>query len=302
MRCIVTGGAGFLGSHVADHLGQQGHDVTILDTAESSRHPTTLGDLLDLDHVTAALRGAEAVCHLGAIGDVYLAMEKPYLAAAVNVTGTANVCEAARSQGVGRVILASTWEVYGKPVRQPMDEEHPCAPDHPYNITKLAGERVGLAYAHFKNVPVLALRLGTAFGTRMRPNSVFSIFARRALAREPITIQGTGAQGRQFTHARDIAGAFAAALTRGEVGSVYNIVADRMVSIEELAEAVAAIAPTEIIHTEARVGDVPSALVSNARAKRELGWEPRVTFRAGVEEIVAENRAALAASGRNAPF
>ena len=295
LRGVVTGGTGFLGSHVADHLAESGHEVMVLDAVESVRYRTAVVDLLDLAGVTAALRGADFVCHLGAVGDVYLAMEKPYLAGSVNVTGTANVCEAARVVGVGRVVLASTWEVYGRPSYQPMDEDHPCTPDHPYNITKLAGERLGLAYAHFKSVPVLALRLGTAFGTRMRPNSVFSIFARKAFSGEAITIQGTGAQGRQFTHVRDIATAFEAALTRGDAGGVYNVVGDEMVSFKQLAEVVVAIAPTKISFGEARTGDVPTALVSNHRAKRELGWTPRVPFRAGVEEIVEENRILSAA-------
>ncbi len=177
MRGIVTGGSGFLGSHVADVLAEAGHQITVVDRVASDRHRFVHADLLDRDALTAGFRGTEFVCHLAAVGDVYLAAEKPWLAAEANVTGSANVCEAALAAGVPAVVYASTWEVYGTPHYQPIDERHPCEPDHPYNITKLAGERLALAYGHLRpDLKVVALRLGTAYGPRMRPNSVFSLF------------------------------------------------------------------------------------------------------------------------------
>lgn len=291
MRGIVTGGSGFLGSHVADHLAAQGHEVVVYDVQPTTRHVSVVGDLLDPEALKRAFGAMDFVCHLGAIGDVYLAGEKPALAATVNAAGTANVCEAAIASKVGRVVVASTWEVYGEPHYQPLDEKHPCEPDHPYNITKLAGERLALASGRLRGLNVVALRLGTAFGTRMRPNSVFSIFIRKALAGEPITIQGSGSQGRQFTHAKDVGRGFEAALTKGPSGSAYNIVGDRMVSIRELAELVTKIVPTELTYGEARPGDVPSALVSNEKAKAELGWRPTVDFEQGLRELVDEARA-----------
>ena len=292
MRGIVTGGSGFLGSHVADGLAAAGHDITVFDQAATTRHRYVAGDLLDPSALAAAFRDAEFVCHLGAIGDVYLAGEKPALAASVNAAGTANVCDAALAAGVRRVVVASTWEVYGRPRYEPIDEEHPCEPDHPYNITKLAGERLAIASAHLRKHFVIALRLGTAYGTRMRPNSVFQIFARKAITGEPITIQGSGLQGRQFVHATDVARAFGMALTAGTNGASYNIVSDRLVTIRELAELITRAAPTELTYSEPRPGDVPSATVSNEKAKRELGWRPEMDFDDGLREIVAEVRTA----------
>jgi UDP-glucose 4-epimerase len=288
VRGIVTGGSGFLGSHVADVLAEQGHEVTVVDTTETKRHPWMNADLMDRDALADAFRGADVICHLAAVGDVYLAAEKPWLAAEANVVGSANVCEAALAAGVPRVVAASTWEVYGPPQYQPIDEAHPCAPDHPYNITKLAGERIALAYGHLrKGLSVVQLRIGTAYGTRMRPNSVFSLFINKALRGEPITIQGTGQQGRQFTHARDIGDAFALAAAKAENGAIFNTVGDEFVSIKQLAEQVTAAIPTEIVYAPARQADVPSAMVSNERIKRELGWAPRVSFRDGLQEIIA---------------
>jgi len=188
MRGVVTGGSGFLGSHVADVLSERGHEITVVDLAPTSRHRFAPADLLDRDSLTAAFKGAEFVGHLAAVGDVYLAAEKPWLAAQANVVGSANVCEAALSAGVPKIVAASTWEVYGPPQYQPIDEAHPTAPDHPYSITKLAGERLSLAYGHLrKGLSVVELRLATAYGTRMRPNSVFSLFIDKALRGEPIS-------------------------------------------------------------------------------------------------------------------
>jgi UDP-glucose 4-epimerase len=296
---IVTGGSGFLGSHVADVLAESGHDVTVLDLTPSSRHRFVLGDLQDRDGLAAAFKGAEFVCHLAAVGDVYLAAEKPWLAAQANVVGSANVCEAALAAGVPKIVAASTWEVYGPPHYQPIDEAHPTAPDHPYNITKLAGERLGLAYGHLrKGLSVVQLRLATAYGTRMRPNSVFSLFINKAMRGEPITIQGTGQQGRQFTAARDIGTAFVAALDRAANGSVYNTVGDEFVTIKQLAELVTAEIPTTIIYTEARQSDVPTAMVANDRIKAELGWMPAIKFKDGLAEIIAAHRAGEQAPAR----
>lgn len=291
MKGIVTGAAGFLGSHVADVLAERGSTITVVDLAVNPKHRTMRADLMDVNALASAFAGADFVCHLAAVGDVYLAAEKPWHAAQVNVTGTANVCEAALRAGVGKIVYASTWEVYGTPKYQPLDEDHPCAPDHPYNITKLAGERIALAYGHLrKGLSVTALRLGTAFGTRMRPNSVFSLFIDRALRGEPITIQGTGQQGRQFTHARDIGRAFSLAVERAASGSVYNTVSDEFVTIKQLAETVVAEVPTKIVYTEARQADVPTASVSSARIKRDLQWKPEVSFAEGLREIIEARR------------
>jgi UDP-glucose 4-epimerase len=290
MKVVVTGAAGFLASHVADAFAAAGDEVLAFDQADVKSHRSVKGDLMDVASLKSAIAGHDVVCHLAAIGDVYLAAERPALAAQVNVTGTANVCEAALAAGA-RVILASTWEVYGAPRRDPIDEEHPCEPDHPYNITKLGGERLALSYGRLRKLRVIGLRLGTAYGTRMRPNSVFSIFIDRALRGEPITIQGSGAQTRQFTHASDIARAFRAAATHGDHdGRVFNIVAEQAVSIRELAERVVAAIPTKITFGEPRPGDVPSARVSSARALSELGWRAQMPFERGLAEIIEERR------------
>lgn len=289
MKILVTGSAGFLGGHVARHLVGGGHEVKGFDAAPSSdtAYESVIGDLLDTESVTSAAEGVDAVCHLGAIGDVYLAAEQPQLAAAVNVVGSSNVAIAAAEAGA-KVVYASTWEVYGEPEYQPIDEDHPTSPDHPYNITKLAGEQLLLASDRLQGVPVTALRIGTAYGRGLRPNSVFRIFIDRARAGEPITIQGDGSQGRQFTYAADIASAFELACRSDAHSIAMNIVAPEVISIKELAELVVERFPTDLTFGEARPGDVPSALVSPALAEKILGWRAVTQFETGLGHLLED--------------
>jgi len=286
-RVLVTGGSGFVGSNVAAVLRQAGYSVVVCDLRRPSCDVEFVqADLLDLAGLVEATRGMDAVCHLAAIGDVYLAFDQPSLAASVNVTGTANLMEACLQSQVARVVYASTWEVYGAPQYQPVDESHPCRPDHPYNITKLAGEQLALAYDRLKGVPAVALRLGTAYGIGMRPNSVFSIFIRKAMRGEPLTIKGSGEQFRQFTHARDIGYAFARALTSTVRGQPFNVVAEEPVSIGHLAELVARELPVDIVYEQARAGDVPPSRVSSKKARDVLGWKAEVSFETGLQELI----------------
>jgi UDP-glucose 4-epimerase len=280
---------------VVDELVEGGHETWTFDRRPPERGEYVEGDLTSLNDVVAATAGFDALCHLGAVGDVYLAAADPPLAASLNVVGTANVMEAARRNGLRKVVYASTWEVYGHALYQPIDEEHPCAPDHPYNITKWAGEQLALSYSRLKGVPTIALRLGTAFGPRMRPNSVFSVFVDRALRKEPIEIHGDGTQTRQFTHARDIAHAFRLAVESDLTSDVVNVVAPENVSIRQLAELVAAELPTEVRFRPARLGDVEPTLVSADKAQRVLGWQPRVPFREGLRDLIEARVGAVAA-------
>lgn len=302
MRIVVTGGAGFLGRHVAETVLEAGHECVVFDAAPiggdlaAAGARQARGCLSSIDDLRDAFRGADAVLHLAGVGDVYLAATKPWLAAEANVVGTTNLAEACVAEGVRRVVYASTWEVYGHPSYEPLDERHPTDPDHPYNITKLAGERMLFAYDRLRDLPVVALRLGTAYGTGMRDNSVFSVFIKRALRGEPITVSGDGLQHRQFTHASDIGRAFLDAARSDLRNEVMNIVADETVTIRDLAEMIVAEAPTALTFGAPRPGDISPARVSSAKARDLLGWEPRVGFARGLRDLIEHHRAALEAS------
>jgi UDP-glucose 4-epimerase len=289
MRALVTGAAGFLGRHVARKFLEEGWKVIAFDTRESDVEgvQSIQGDLLDVEAVDAAVASVDVVAHVAAIGDVYLAAEKPELAAAVNVVGTTNIANAAVAHGK-RVVYASTWEVYGEPEYEPIDEEHPCRPDHPYNITKLGGEMMLLSACELRGLSGVALRLGTAYGSGLRPNSVFRIFIDRAKRGEPITVAGDGSQGRQFTHASDIARAFVLAAESDVSGIALNTVAPETTTIRELAERVAARYPTEVTFGPKRPGDVPPSTVSPKKIEEVLGWRAEVSFEAGLNELMDE--------------
>ncbi|HEU5111726.1 MAG TPA: NAD-dependent epimerase/dehydratase family protein [Acidimicrobiia bacterium] len=291
MKALVTGSAGFIGKHVSRALLANGFEVTGYDQKESTEPgvESVVGDFLDLEALSAAVEGHDVIVHIGAIGDVYLAATNPELAASVNVTGSTNIALAAEATGA-RVVYASTWEVYGEPVYEPVDEKHPCEPDHPYNITKLAGERMLIAADRLRDVPVVALRLGTAYGLGMRPNSVFEIFIDKARKGEPITIQGDGSQGRQFTHARDIAQAFVAAAKSDVRGIALNVVSPEMISIKQLADVVTERFPTEVTYGQPRPGDVAPSYVSAARIEEKLGWKTEVSFEEGMAELLSVDR------------
>lgn len=287
MRVLVTGAAGFLGRHIARRFRDSGWEVTAFDQTdfEEPGIDVIVGDLASAEQVAEAAAGKSHIAHVGAIGDVYLAGEQPDLAARVNVVGSANIAKAAKNSGA-RVVYASTWEVYGEPVREPMDETHQTMPDHPYSITKLAGESLILSAVELDGLDAVALRLGTAYGSGLRPNSVFRIFIDRARRGEKITVQGDGSQGRQFTHSSDIARAFEIAATSDVKGVPINIVGPDIVTIKELADTVAHRFGTEIEYGEPRPGDVPSALVSPDRAAELLGWKAEMPFDRGLNELI----------------
>ncbi len=287
MKVLVTGATGFLGSNVTQELKSAGYEVFAFDIRQPKYDVEYVkGDLRCFEDVLKATKGIDAVCHLGAIGDIYLAYEKPNLAAEINVAGTANLMEACSANKVERVVYASTWEVYDKPKYQPLDEEHQCNPSHVYGITKLAGEQIALFYGRFRGQKVISLRLGTAFGRNMRENSVFSLFIEKALKGEPIMIHGTGDQYRQFTHASDIGKAFILAIESSVDMGVFNIVNPKPVSIKELASLVVNEIPAKIEHVSGRLGDIEPALVSSEKATKILGWTPQVDFKEGLLDLI----------------
>ncbi len=283
MKVMVTGAAGFIGHHVAHHLADAGHDVLCFDLNEVEGMPSVNGDFRRPEDL-ACLGDCDALCHIGAIGDVYVAAEDPILAYETNVIGTERIVQAANEHGISRLVYASTWEVYGEPQYQPLDERHPTNPDHPYNISKLAGELV--VRSELNQVPSVALRLGTAYGPGMRENAVIPLFMKLGLQGKGITIQGKGVQFRQFTHVRDIANAFELALTNGPERGVFNVVAPEKTTIVGLAELVKLRVPTmEIAFAPARAGDVPPAEVISEKARRDLGWVAEVPFADGFNEL-----------------
>jgi len=293
---VVTGAAGFLGSHVADLLEVRGYQVVRSDIFQppDAKGDWKLADLRRFGDLVELTRKADVVCHIGGIGDVYLAEADPKQAMEVNGLGTANFVEAARRNGVSRFVYASTWEVYGKPKYEPMDENHPCWPGHPYSISKLAGDLFTQSAHSVPGLSTVVLRLGTAYGPRMRENAVIQAFILRALRGLPLEIRGTGEQFRQFTHASDIAAAFVKAISLTDSPLVFNIVSPEWTSIRKVASIVAELVPSQVVFRERRQGDPPPAMVSSRLADSALGWKPQISFQEGLQSLVEYFRQSFA--------
>jgi UDP-glucose 4-epimerase len=298
LRVLVTGGAGFIGSHVVDRLLASGHRPTIFDLRPSAYHdrrrvPAVTGDLADLDRLKRAMAGHDVVIHLAAAADVADVEAAPLDAEARNARGTAHVLEAARRQGVKRVIYASTVWVYSDTREPIVDEGVPlCPPAHFYTATKLAGELYCRSYRELYGLEYTVLRFGIPYGPRARPAAVVPAFVSRALAGKPLTVAGDGRQSRRFVYVEDLADGVVRALCPAAANRVYNLVGIEEVTVAEIAQTVRElVGNVEVKRVPGRNGDFAGAAVSGERAERDLGWRPQTPFREGVRRYVEWHRA-----------
>ena len=286
---LVTGGAGFIGSHVVDALAEAGYIPRIFDMVPSPFHPcgsvdTYLGELADRDALADAMTGCDAVMHLAAVADVSQVSLDPVWAEEVNSRGTLNVLEAARAVALERVVYASTIWVYNGLDAVLVDEATPLAhPTHLYTASKLAGEMYCTSYAELFGQQFTVLRFGIPYGPRARPAAVVPQFVRKALAGEPLSIAGRGDQSRRFVYVEDLAAGCVAALHEGAANRFYNLVGTEDTSVLEIAQMVRdLVGEVDIVHTPGRVGDFRGAHVSGKRAATELGWHASTDFAAGL--------------------
>jgi UDP-glucose 4-epimerase len=295
MRVLVTGGSGFIGSHVVDALLDAGHEPRIFDHARSRHHDpaevdTRRGELLDLDELTAAVEGCDAVLHLAAMADVGEEAVDPVHAERVNAHGTLNVLQAARTAEVGRVVYASTIWVYGNGLPGGvMDADTPLGePRHIYTATKLAGELYCRSYASLYGLETTILRFGIPYGPRARSAAVVPSFVRRALRGEPLTIAGDGRQSRRMVYVEDLAAGVVAGLAPVAANRPYTLVGGETVTVREIPATVReTVGDVDIVHGPARAGDFGGADVSGERAASELGWRAATPFAEGVRRYVA---------------
>jgi UDP-glucose 4-epimerase len=294
MKVAVTGGCGFIGSHVVDKLRDEGIEVRVIDALGAPHRPDVEHarvDILDQDALDAATRGIDVIYHLAAYADVNNVQADPTGAVALNVLGTARVLEAARRNQLKRVVLASTVWVYGATREDDVDETStfdPARTGHVYTTTKIASEMLCHDYATMYGVPFTVLRYGIPYGPRMRPSLVIPIFMRKALAGEPLTVAGDGSQNRRFVYVEDLAVAHVLALTPEAENQTYNIDGAEEVTILRIAETVTRLLGGKGIEfVAARTGDYGGKRVSSGKAAREIGWVPKVGFDEGMERTVA---------------
>jgi UDP-glucose 4-epimerase len=292
MRVVVTGGSGFIGSHVLDKLLAAGHEPRNFDLVPSTHgdFETVLGDLCDHDTACEALAGCDAVIHLAAIADVDWVKNDPALADRVNVHGTQVLLDVTRELGIPRFVYASTIWVYGDAgSTAAVDEDEPLGlPKHFYTATKIAGEMYVASYGELYGLEHTILRFGIPYGPRSRPAAVVAAFTAKALVGEPLTIAGDGTQSRRFVYVEDLADGVVAALAPVAANRVYNLVGRENTSVRAIARTVRdVVGDVAIVHVEGRAGDLRGGNISGERALRELGWEPTTSFEEGVRRYVA---------------
>src|SRR5947208_7668877 len=297
----VTGGSGFIGTHVVDALLDAGCTVRVPDPKPPHRADAEWVpvDVLDTDGLMVGLTGTDVIFHLAAIADVNDVIVDPTLAIEVNTLGTSRVLEAARRADAGRVVLASTVWVYAASSELEVDEDtlfDPNTDRHLYVTSKVAAEMACRDYHTLYERPFTILRYGIPYGPRMRDNCVVAAFMKRAMRGETLKIDGDGSQHRFFVYVEDLAQAHVRALDDVAVNRTYNIEGAVPVSIREIAESVLSLMRTGVVgFGDPRPGDLKARTVSNARARTELGWEPATAFADGLARTYAWYQAQAAA-------
>jgi UDP-glucose 4-epimerase len=294
-KVVVTGGSGFIGSHVVDVLVEAGNEVTIIDHRVPPHRDDVVFedvDLLDLSSVVAVTRSVDHVFHLGAVANVNYAHKYPVYSTALNVMGTVNVLEAARINGVGRVHLASSvWVYNGAPEGVTADESVPFylnGAGHLYTSTKIAAEMLCHNYHSLYGVPFTVLRYGIPYGPRMREELLIPLFIKKALRGEHLTVAGKGNQYRRFVYVRDLAAAHVLAMSERAAQQTYNLEGPRKVTVLEVAKGVRELVGehVRIEFVPERAGDFAGREVCSDKARDELGWLPTVEFDDGLRETV----------------
>jgi len=299
MKALVTGGAGFIGSNLVNALVERGDDVRVLDNFSTGNRANlegldvevVEGELRSYERVHAAVRGAEVVYHLGALGSVPRSVQDPLTSSAVNIEGTLNVLLAARDEGVRRVIFSSSTSVYGTSRELPTSESTPPDPISPYGVAKLAAERYCISFGRvYDSLEPVVLRYFNVFGPRQSPYSQYAAVVPLFIAAidqgEPVTIYGDGEQSRDFTYVGNVVEAtIRAADTAGAGGHTFNIAAGSPASVNHVAETIGVILgkPVEKRHEPPRQGDIRDSWADISSARELLGYEPRIDLAAGLE-------------------
>lgn len=296
---IVTGGAGFIGSHMVDLLLEQGYRVRVIDNLSSGRlenlaHHRAAPDLAvetrDIREVRPGdplFRDAHYVFHFAGIGDIVPSIDHPTEYLSVNFMGTVHVLEASRHAGVRRLVYAASSSCYGLATELPTTERAPINPQYPYALSKYVGEEAVMHWGRVYRLPVVSLRIFNGYGPRSRTTgaygAVFGVFLAQKLAGKPFTVVGDGTQTRDFVFATDVARAFLLAAESERTNEIYNIGAGNPQSVNLLVELLGG----DVVHVPKRPGEPDCTWADISKIRDHLGWEPKVPFEDGVGVLLA---------------
>jgi UDP-glucose 4-epimerase len=296
---VVTGGAGFIGSHTVDLLLARGYRVRVIDSlvggreanlahhGNDSRLSFDRRDVRKLDHGDALFKDAEFVIHFAGIGDIVPSIERPTDYMDTNVQGTVRVLECARAAKVSKFVYAASSSCYGL-AAVPTREDHPIAPEHPYALSKYQGEMATLHWHRVYRLPANSIRIFNAYGPRVRTTgaygAVFGVFFKQKLAGKPFTVIGDGTQRRDFLYVADIASAFLRAAESDFTGEIWNLGAGDPQSVNRLVELLGG----PVVYIPKRPGEPDCTWADIAKIQRDLGWKPVVPFEEGVRRMMED--------------
>lgn len=306
-KIVVTGGAGFIGSHIAESLAKDGHEIVIVDNLDpyysvdikqknvniilSSGEATFINaDITNLDRMKEIIDSTvDYVYHEAAQAGVRISVDDPFKPNNINVHGTLNILKASLEADVKKFINASSSSVYGKVEYLPFDEKHPTQPVSPYGVSKLAAEQYCRVFYEVYGLPTTSLRYFTVYGPRMRPDLAISIFTKKMLANEPITVYGDGEQTRDFTYIDDVVEANKRLLNNKSTdGMIFNIGSGNRISMNDLVDNLSIITKTEskVNYTESQKGDAKNTLADVSLGNEFIGYKPTVNIENGLGKFV----------------
>jgi len=297
-KCVVTGGAGFIGSHLTEHLLNLGHDVTVLDNlatgrvsnlAEFKDHPAFTFQNCDIAHdpnLPELFKDAEWVFHLAGLADIVPSVQSPATYHDVNVSGTVAVLEAARAADIKRFVYTASSSCYGLPDNFPTAETDEIRAMYPYALTKYLGEQYTLHWNKVYRLPTVSLRLFNVYGPRSRTTgaygAVFGVLLAQKLAGQLLTVVGDGSQTRDFTYVTDVADAFIAAATSDVEGEIFNVGSGNTYSINHLVDLIGG----DVTYIPKRPGEPDCTFADTTKILKALDWSPKVSFEDGVERML----------------
>lgn len=298
MVSLVTGGCGFIGSHITDRLLSEGHEVRVIDNFSTGR-PQNLEhqkenerltiyqkDIRTREDIEPVFEGVDYVFHMAALADIVPSIQQPWEYYTSNVLGTYNVADCAKNAGVKKLVYAASSSCYGIPDQFPTKETAEIRPQYPYALTKRLGEETVLHWGQVYGLPVITLRLFNVYGTRSRTSgtygAVFGVFLAQKLAGKPFTVVGTGEQTRDFTYVTDVADAFYTAAMADIVQETFNVGSGGTYSVNRLCE----LLDGEIVHIPKRPGEPDCTFADTGKIEKMLGWKAKITLEDGVGKII----------------
>ena len=295
---VVTGGAGFIGSHMVDLLLTRGFHVRVIDNMvggrpDNLRHhegnarlSVSVRDIRDVEPGDPLFASAEYVFHFAGIGDIVPSIERPIAYMSANVLGTVHALEAARAARVRKFVYAASSSCYGLAKELPTTERAPIHTEYPYALSKYQGEQAVLHWGHVYHLPVMSVRIFNAYGTRSKTTgaygAVFGVFLAQKLKGKPFTVVGDGTQRRDFVYVTDVARAFLAAAESPRTQEVYNLGANNPQPVNRLVELLGG----DVTYVPKRPGEPDCTWADTTKIREELGWTPQVSFEAGVAEML----------------